>query len=185
MYADWVNSEYKQWAEALRESTVQDFWTNPMVQRMLGADFVFNLVRDIKYARRILAHNPKAICEIGGGIGQFYAVMRALGYEGDYYIYDLPAVKEFQRKYLNEITRRTGLNTDLTHTDFDFCLSFYALGEFDDETKASYIENVVKKCPHGFIIWNPHSGANEEINFDCNIEPEIPQTGEKNKILTW
>lgn len=151
----------------------------------LGGYFSGNVWRMEYYANKVLSQNPTSICEIGGGVGQFYAVLRALGYKGKYFIFDLQEVKEFQRKYLDRVTKLTGLDTSLEYTDFDYCVSMYALGEFDDELKNWYIENVVKKCPHGLIVWNPHSGASDKITFDCKTEPEYPLTSPGNKLLTW
>jgi hypothetical protein len=213
-HKDWVENEYRLWVDALKESTVENFGQNLMVKRMLGEVNAFDyypilgainepkweklfqiqtlggnfkgiVARMIYHAQQVLKSNPSHICEIGGGVGQMYAVLRALGYEGKYFIFDLPEVKEFQRKYLDEVTKRTGLNTDLEYGDFDFCYSAYSIGEMDDETKDWYIENVVKNCWHGLIIWNPHSGASDKIGFDCNVEPEYPLTSPNNKILSW
>jgi hypothetical protein len=213
-HKEWVHNEYRLWIDALKESTVENFGENLMVKRMLGevnafdyypilgainepaweklfkiqtlgGDFKGIIARMIYYAQQVLKSRPSHICEIGGGVGQMYAVLRALGYEGKYFIFDLVEVKEFQRKYLDEVTKRTELNTDLEYGDFDFCYSAYSIGEMDDETKSWYIENIVKKCPHGLIVWNPHSGASEEINFDCKVEPEYPLTSPNNKLITW
>lgn len=214
-HKDWLNNEYSQWIKALEESTVDNFGEHPMVKRMLGnvdmqvfheeiesmeqeewntlydiqcigGDWLGGIMaRMIYYAQQVLQQNPKAICEIGGGVGQFYAVLRALGYTGTYFIYDLPEVVEFQKKYLAEVEKRTGLNTKQVFCGFDFCVSFYCLGELDDDTKKKYIEEVVKKCPHGLIVWNAHSGASDEITFPCKIEPEYPLTAPNNKLLTW
>lgn len=214
-YTEWLNNEYGQWVRALQESTVDNFKQHPMVKRMLGniddgeyVEFIKDIGKEqfvltakineiggaylggwyrfIYYAKKVLQDNPTAIVEIGGGVGQFYAVLRALGYKGSYFIYDLPEVKEFQRKYLDRVTELTGLNTDLGNLHaYQYCVSFYALGEFDDELKRRYIEGVVKNCKHGLIIWNPHSGASEEIGFDCKIEDEFPLTSLNNKMLTW
>ena len=142
--------------------------------------------RMIYYAQKVLAANPSHICEIGGGVGQFYAVLRALGYKGKYWIYDIPEVKDFQYQYLEEVMKRTNLRLwqDM-QGKFDYCVSFYALGEFDDETKQQYIDNVVKQCPHGLVLWNPHSGASDQITWDCKIEDENPLTSPGNKMLTW
>ena len=148
-------------------------------------DYEGNFIRMAYYAEKVLRNNPTSIVEIGGGVGQFYAVLRALGYKGKYFIYDLPEVKEFQRKYLDRVTELTGLNTDLEFTNFDYCVSFYALGELDDETKEWYVESVVKQTPHGMIVWNPHSNASKEINFPCKIEPEYPLTHPDNKFCVW
>jgi hypothetical protein len=143
--------------------------------------------RMIYYADLILQHNPRDIIEIGGGSGQLFAVMRTLGFIGDYYIYDLPEVKQFQFDYLAEVTRQTRLA--LTQTlllDKAFCVSLYALGEFDDDLRQWYVDNVItKRCKHGFVVWNPHSGASSGVPFQCRIMDEYPLLAEGNKQLEW
>lgn len=156
------------------------------IGRVNYRDISGTCLRMIYYAKTVLDLNPASIAEIGGGVGQFYAILKALGYEGDYYIYDLPEVEMFQNKYLRIVRERTGLFLPQKQLDkYDLCVSFYALGEFDDEWKAWYIENVLSKCERGFIIWNPHSSATPEVPFKCKIEDEYPLTGEGNKQLTW
>lgn len=144
-------------------------------------------MRMIYYARKVLEINPPAIIEIGAGVGEFYAILRALGYKGSYWIYDLPEVKKFQRQYLDEVTKRTGLNTSLSlpYVGDCFLVSFYAFGEFDDKTKDDYLETVFPMCNHGLILWNPHSGATQEVPFACKVEEEYPLTAPNNKMLTW
>lgn len=140
-------------------------------------------IRMVYWALKVLEKNPKAICEIGGGVGEFYAILRALGYTGSYFIYDLPAVKEFQLKFLKEVERLTGLYCELSEGLKSFCVSFYALGEFDDELKNEYIENVVNACMHGLIVFNPHSGASSEINIDHPLTL-VPQS-DGTTLITW
>lgn len=211
----WLDREYKKWIAALQASTVHNFKDNAMVQRMLGEitwtgpvllrGVDMELIKEIDnigrsvpgegeisgaclrmmyYAVQVLKEKPREIVEIGGGVGEFYAILRALGYTGKYYILDLPDVKMFQHYYLDEVARRTGLDVS-QNINRGFCVSFYALGEFDDETKNWYIDNVVSKCKHGLIIWNPHSGASEEIEFRCNVSPEQYTTHPGNKVLSW
>jgi hypothetical protein len=211
----WLEHEYQQWIEALASSTVHNFKDHPMVKRMLGeiewpgptpqgvdlelltridsigrsqpSGISGTALRMIHYAQKVIERHPSSIVEIGGGVGQFYATLRALGYTGRYYIFDLDEVKEFQDKYLSEVERQTGLS--LPHfqypRSYDFCVSFYALGEFDDETKAWYVEHVVRKCPHGFVIWNPHSSASDVIDFECTVTDETPLLCKGNKQLEW
>ena len=165
--------------------SVDVYYTLHDIKRIGGdaMDGLFN--RWIYYAQKVIAAKPKFIVEIGGGVGQFYAVLRALGYKGGYYIYDLPEVQEFQRKYLDRVTELTGLDTSLSFPEHQYCVSLYALGEFDDELKAWYVENVVKECEHGLVVWNPHSGASDAIGWECNVEDEYPLTSPGNKLLTW
>ena len=215
MYSDWLKKEYDQWVDILELSTVDNFARRPMVQRMLsinapkhpynklnpleesrinliaslgGLSFIdlrFDVQRMIYYAQRVLKENPTHIVEIGGGVGQFAAILSALGYEGKYYIYDIPQVNKFQRVYLDSIYDELGVFVQMEKGDFDYCVSFYALGEFEDSVKYWYIENIVKKCPHGLIAWNPHSGASDIITFPCRVEPEPVQSHPNNKLLVW
>ena len=213
-YKIWIDHEYQEWIKALQESTVFDFKENPVVQRMIGnfdpvlyADLVQasplieqidNIgkrksgpvsgagLRMLYYARKVMERDFSSIVEIGGGVGQFYATLRAIGYRGDYMIMDLPEVFDFQIKYLDEVTRQTGLRLPLfPRMNYEACVSFFALGEFDDDLKEKYIGNVVNKCPSGFIIWNPHSGASREITFPCRISDQYPQEHPDCRQLEW
>jgi hypothetical protein len=214
-HRQWLEAEYRQWVEALQASTVQDFKDHPMVCRMLGEvdwplpppagidlelltridnigrsvprEISGTALRMIHYAQIVFEIAPPSIVEIGGGVGQFYATLRALGYAGRYFIFDLPAVKDFQDRYLAEVERQTGLSLPRFQypRSYDFCVSFYALGEFDDELKAWYVDHVVRRCSHGFVIWNPHDGASDVIDFACTVTAETPLTGPGNKQLEW
>jgi hypothetical protein len=214
-HRQWLSNEYHQWVEALQASTVHTFKDHPMVARMLGeidwplpvprgidlelltridnigrtqpSGISGTALRMIHYALAVLERHPPSIVEIGGGVGQFCATLRALGYAGRYFIFDLPEVKEFQSAYLAEVARQTGLSLPCSRylPAYEFCVSFYALGEFDDELKAWYVEHVVRRCPHGFVIWNPHSGASDVIDFPCTIADESPRMGPGNKQLEW
>jgi len=214
-HKQWLENEYRKWIDALQASTVHNFKDHTMVKRMLGEiqwplpipqDIDLELLtridnigrsrpsgisgtaaRMIHYAQKVLERNPRFIVEIGGGVGQFYATLCALGYTGRYFIFDLEGVKAFQDSYLSEVERQTGVLLPRFQNPqaYEFCVSFYALGEFDDATKAWYVEHVVRKCPHGFVIWNPHSGASDMIDFPCRVTDESPLLHPGNKQLEW
>lgn len=141
--------------------------------------------RMIYYAQQTLKRNPSSICEIGGGVGQFYAILRALGYKGYYYIYDLPEVEKFQESYLREVKQQTGLNVIQSYMEgYDLFTSFYALGEFDDSTKQCHIP-LINACNHGYVVWNAHSGASDDLfifKHDIKVTPGI-EPGIK--IIQW
>jgi hypothetical protein len=143
-----------------------------------GPDITGTGLRMIFYAMEILKRNPISVCEIGGGVGQFYAILRVLGWKGSYKIRDLPEAKEFQYEYLNEVSKQTGLmlEQDEWLAFGDMLVSFYALGEFDNETKQQY-EGLIETSPHGYIAWNPHSGSSESLsifeNHDIKVTPGV------------
>ncbi len=146
-------------------------------------------LRMVYYALKVLEQKPESIVEIGGGVGEMFAILRALGYEGKYLIYDLPEVIRFQVCYRDEVQKQTGLDmeTDISlKVNYrNFCYSAYAYGEFDDTTRQWYTDNVIKKCAHGLIIFNPHSGASKAIDFECDVKDEYPLTSPGNKELSW
>lgn len=144
------------------------------------------LKRHVFYAAKVIEQNPSGIVEIGGGLGHFLAVLVALGWRGDYQSLDRFQVRRFQENFLQTVQARTGLPVLRPLPEgIPFVVSFYALGEFDDETKKWFFRNVIEKSEHGMVVWNPHSGASREIPFPCKVETEQPLTGLGNKLLTW
>lgn len=144
-------------------------------------------IRFVHYAREILKRNPSSICEIGAGVGQFYATLLALGYKGQYCIEDLKEIRQFQVKYLEEVHKRTGLklNWSKTMEPEEMLVSFYALGEFDDETKRSH-QQLIDSSKRGYIAWNPHSGANDDLSiFDSHNITVTPGLEPGIKIIEW
>lgn len=142
--------------------------------------------RYLYYAQEILKRNPTRICEIGGGVGQFYAILRAIGYTGEYYIEDLPEVNKFQRKYLKEVKSQTGVECPLKyHIKPNFVVSFYAFGEFDDELKKEYFNKVIKWVKHGYIAFNPHSGASDDLSLFKHDIKVTPGLEPGIKIVEW
>lgn len=164
----------------------KDVWSNLCTIRDLGGanDCDFWFYRMLHYAHEILSRSPSSICEIGGGVGQFYAILRALGWDGlSYNIVDLPEVISFQKEYLHEVQMASNINQMCSLsfgmpyiTDFDLLISFYALGEFDNETRQQY-KNLIDNTPHGYIAFNPHSGASDSLsifeNHDIKVTPGI------------
>lgn len=180
-HKEWLANEYMLWQATLKEVSLEAAPENPVVVRMLG-QLQARIKRMEDYAKKIMGIQQGAINEIGGGIGEFYLTLLQHGYKGEYYIYDLPIVKQFQNKYIDYCKGKPISKQPLTDA---LLVSFYALGEFDDELKQQYIP-VIKSSKHGYIAWNPHSGASDDLSiFDSHkitvtdgVEPGI-------KIITW
>ena len=176
----------------------------------IGSPEIFELINGYKispitlryvyYANEILGHISRGdikIVEIGGGYGglcsMIFCLAKSRGINiSKYSIYDLPNVREFQKHYLNSIGVNNVDFLDSSNLDnftgiYNYCISFYALGEFDDSTKNNYIEKVVSKVSAGFILWNPHQGEDQSgINLlnkyhpNMRISKEFPLTGQYN-----
>lgn len=144
--------------------------------------------RYIYYAQQIIQRSPESVCEIGAGVGEFFAVLRAMGYEGEYRILDLRPVRIFQDKYLTEITRRTGLDTRQSKRmgPLEMLISFYALGEFDDKCKGQFANRDIPFYKRGYIAWNPHSGATDDLSiFNAHKITITPGLEDGVKIIEW
>lgn len=181
--SDWS----KQISKTIPTTTWDNIYKIDRIGRSGGGLVTGVCIRLLYYALEILFRNPSSIIEIGGGVGQFYAILRALGWEGKYRIIDIPAVHDFQVKYLAEVTKQTGLSTELDYgaTQFEMLVSFYALGEFDDNTKRSY-KGVINVMPRGYIAFNPHSGASDDLSiFNAHNIKVTPGIEPGISIIEW
>jgi len=167
------------------------------------ADKVLNDLNINKYD-----HYDLNFVEIGGGYGGFASCIDALSTYHNcirfylYGIFDIPQVQNFQEKYFETVIKNQYWGAGIQDTYFpqinsvmpkiDYLVSFYALGEFPAELKKQYIENVIAKVPHGFIIWNPHFGPDDEgIELIKKVQPNVqitredPLTAEFNLEIKW
>ena len=169
------------------------------------ADKVLNNIRSL-YGKTRLTN----VVEIGGGYGGFCSMFDILSQGrvneivlNSYTIFDIKEVQNFQKQYLWSLdTWDNGCKT-IHFTDIqkyknsllfvdNYLVSFYALGEFPFELKKQYIENVIAKVPHGFIVWNPHFGPDDEgIELIKKVQPKVqitkedPLTAEFNLEIKW
>ena len=164
-------------------------------------------LRYVYYAKKILElikdYSRIRIVEIGGGYGGMCAILNLLAKNKkikieEYAIYDLEGVQEFQNYYFSQVKIITdiGINSvnfldfkdlDSFNGNYDYLISFYALGEFDDTTKHDYINKVISKVKNGFILWNPHRSKDEIgekllLNHHPNavVKKEDPLTSDHN-----
>lgn len=163
-------------------------------------------LRYVYYANKILNtlkdNKDIRIVEIGGGYGGFCAIMHLLARFRNitiakYDIYDLSEAQKLQRKYLGITMAKSPFgiqniafldsnNIEGYNCQHNFCISFYALGEFATPIKNKYIDSVVSKTEHGFILWNPYEEDKEGENLlkqyhpNLQITEEDPLTGPNN-----
>lgn len=203
----------KDWDLPWKELEALDKIGAPMrVTDVAGVEISGIGLRFIYYAKKVLDIIKDTadanILEIGGGYGGFAATLFLIERSRTpdhwnislYTIYDLPVALQFQQKYFKVIDKASIINRQgLTHGipelyydsnyareysgGYDFLVSFYALGEFTDEMKEKYIRNVIAKVPHGYIIWNAHSGASDYgIDLIKEFHPHV-QICEDEKIF--
>lgn len=114
------------WSEALEESAIG--CPKPLEGELVTSG---NLVHHTFHAysfervtgRRL--NEFSSIFELGGGYGSFCRLTHRLGFEGDYVIYDLPALLALQRFYLQMLAHNGGMPSSA----FDHVTQTNELGE--------------------------------------------------------
>lgn len=133
---------------------------------------------------------------------------------GSYTIVDVPEAAALQAAYAgahgvplrvvnglhDEAVRRAGAPAPSAGADGGmppFLISAFAFSEFDADMQAWYRERLVRHCPHGLIVWNfvlPLVNVAEKVlggpvypfvDAPLTIEPERPETGPGNVVVTW
>jgi hypothetical protein len=136
-----------------------------------------------------------SILEIGGGYGaetimidQLFKLLGGIKIT-KYIIIDLPGVQILQKWYLSQFNLSFPVEwKDCENFGKDveedvFLISCYALGEFTNDIKDKYLDNILPKLCGGFLLWN--SVSNTERLPSRKEEPEYPQTGIANKVITF
>lgn len=133
------------------------------------------------------------ITEIGGGYG---GMALAIFYFAKYFnieiesynIIDLPEVIELQKLYLKNFDNfekcyfyeSNNYGSDIANEDM-FLIGIYSIGELDLDYQMKYINKLLPKTSHGFIVWNRIPYTNLEKN-EIRI-PERPMTGPHNQFI--
>ena len=142
--------------------------------------------RYIYHSFLILSHMKEKcvnIVEIGGGYGGLCLYLYKLAplfniTIQSYTIFDIEHVVDLQKKYLVQFNISIDaytLNSSFTIKDNSFLISNYAFSEISDSLQKTYIQKVVSKCNHGFLVWN-HINLYEFTNHPTTSEIERPTT---------
>lgn len=101
------------------------------------------------------------IIEVGGGYGGQCAIIKTHADISKYSIVDIPGATDLTKKYLTAlgISNNTEVinGNDRNHTygqSYDLFISNYALSECVRETQQFYLDNIIKNCAHGYILFN-------------------------------
>lgn len=142
--------------------------------------------RYIYHSFLILAHMKEKcvnMVEIGGGYGglclYLYKLAPLFNIEiQSYTIFDIEHVIDLQKKYLTQFNISINtytLDSNYTIKDNSFLISNYAFSEISDSLQKTYIQKVISKCNHGFLVWN-HINLYEFTHHTIHSEIERPTT---------
>jgi hypothetical protein len=106
-----------------------------------------------------------SILEIGGGFGEMCRLARALGFEGQYTIYDFPEMNVLQNLYLEQTCGMDGIKC-ISKPDFpkvDLLVSMNALSEMSLETRDEILKSA--KFDKAFFCYYDCLGYNNKEWF--------------------
>lgn len=164
-------------------------YTDDIVCSPTSIRYVYHAHIILDYMKK-LKLNHINIVEIGGGYGGLclclYNMKELYNLEiKSYNIIDLKEIHKLQREYLNYHNIKVNIydadryGSDINNNDI-FLIGTYSLSEFENEIQQNYINNLLSKSNHGFLIWNrPFHG----IGIDCEVQDEYPNYGCDNKFV--
>jgi hypothetical protein len=203
-YAALIRKQYPELAARAADFAVNDL-IGGSIDRVEtnGAALSPTTLRYVKVAGDLLAMGVDAaesIVEIGAGYGGQCLILDVLrpGSKPLYVIYDLPEAGELQKKYTEAhgIDYVEWLSAEDTPLDrCDFCLSNYAFSECTRAQQEWYLDNVILRSTHGYMVLNfisEHFGlasysVQELLNRIPNswAEADKPWTSYSTVILRW
>ncbi len=136
------------------------------------------------------------IVEIGVGYGGQCKIIYDVFKPKSYTLIDLPEALEVSKTYLSYFNIKPILRdmNDISHIEYDLCLSNYAFSEFDRPYQDFYAEHIIKYSKNGYMICNFVDQRGEPdamklwelsaLRSEGKMQPEIPNTG-ANMLYTW
>lgn len=131
------------------------------------------------------------IVEIGGGYGGQYKILydiqEIIGKSfKKYTIVDLPNVIKLQKRYLTKLGyMKNNINFvnfyELEKCEYDLCVSNYGFGEFTKNIQDIYVDKIISRVNHYYIIYNTETIHDFLLNVPYEIEN--PKTGPFNKLF--
>ena len=176
---------------------LESYFISPTTLRYIytSCDILSNLNK-IKNSNDSNESNEPTVIEIGCGYGGqckiLYDISKCFNFKiKSYTLIDLNDANMLQNKYLKSLNYKTNINyisfenlknnietnnnEKLLMNAYDLAISNYAIGEFSRDVQIFYIDNVIKRSNHNYIIWNTrpiHPYFSNQIRM-----LETPQTG--------
>jgi hypothetical protein len=151
--------------------------------------YIYQALRILQHCKSVGVTNPSFV-ELGGGYGGLFLAIehfmsRFSIVAKSYTIIDLEPVSRLQELYLSKHYVQTPISFHKADTygsavtgDTNFLISNYCFSEIDADSRKKYIDILLPKCNHGFIVWN----MIEIYDFGKTIKSELerPMTCPRN-----
>lgn len=107
------------------------------IRQLFIASIIENEIAPIGSIRRVL--------EFGGGYGAFAVILKRMGFDGDHYVYDLPAVHILREWYLEQQNINTVSLTKQRLLLVDVFVSVCAIDEVTPKDREVFLDSVVAR----------------------------------------
>ncbi|SCX84394.1 putative sugar O-methyltransferase [Butyrivibrio sp. INlla14] len=154
--------------------------------------------------QKLMPAEINSIAEIGIGYGgQCKIIMDKCNIQR-YDLIDLPEVTELAKKYLTEISSTNEKISLVNYVDgtklegiadsYDLVISNYAFSELGREVQDAYLQSVILKAKHGYMIWNSLSYLTlggysvdelRKIIPNSKVANEEPLSAKDNVLIFW
>lgn len=147
--------------------------------------YIYQALRILQHCKSVGVMNPSFV-ELGGGYGGLFLAIEHFMSRFDiviksYTFIDLEPISRLQEFYLSKHYVQSPISFHKADTygsevlgDTNFLISNYCFSEIDAESRKKYVDILLPKCNHGFIVWN-HI-AIYDFGKTINSELERPMT---------
>ena len=176
--APYIEFEY----DALLSSPNWRKWAKAIKEPMIGNPTMFNertsgnLIHQAYHLKQWLdrtgqrLEDMSSIVEVGAGYGAMTYICRRLGFNGHYYIYDLPELVQLQTYYLSDMDSITWYNQSILDIDFyrlscDLFIASHSLCEIPIDERERYLSQVEAK-EYLFVSSYEYGGVDNQAWFN-------------------
>lgn len=136
------------------------------------------------------------IVEIGGGYGGQCKIISDIFKFKSYDILDLKSVSNLINKYLSKLDVKNAkaypIEDYLCKDKYNLIISNYAFSELNRDVQNGYLDKIINKCDHGYMICNMinnfDSFSKDELvgmNKNIKVIEEEPKTHQNNFVIYW
>lgn len=143
--------DWPRWENAIRDPGVGSPRMSNLISHASG-NYIHQayLISHFESVANIDIANLQSVVEFGAGYGAMRNIFATLGFDGDYYIYDLPEMLLIQEYYLTQVlTEQQLLKTYLlnggvgkNHLHVDLIIGIASLSEIPTSIRDNYLNNI-------------------------------------------
>jgi hypothetical protein len=120
----------------------------------------------------------ECIVDVGAGYGNFYRLVKQLGYNKEYRMIDFPELLELQEHYINNTIDQQNLNylelteSNITPPSNSLLYATFSISEMNKADR-SILEKVYNKYTYIFITYNRNFNSISNTDYFSNLKEQL------------